>query len=181
MSGFSKYRKSSTGRILGLHDGGTSSLANFIATYKKETAKFKAPGQQQPVIIIYDNDSGAKAILHAANQAARKKLSTTQPFEHVFRNLYLVPTPLLNGAGESKIEDFFDASVKATVVAGKTFNETNTFDTATQYGKKVFAYKVVRPNADTIDFSGFEPLLTNLVSAMQSHAPAAVVTAATTI
>jgi hypothetical protein len=161
-----------------LHDGGTSSLANFVATYKKETAKFKAPGPKQPVIIIYDNDSGAKALLSAASQAARKKLDATQPFEHVFRNLYLVPTPLLEGATASKIEDCFDASVKATVVAGKTFNDTNTFDAATEYGKKIFAYKVVRANADTIDFGGFGPLLTNLVSAIQSHAPAALATAA---
>lgn len=57
-----KYRKSSTGRILGLRDGGSGCLANFIATYKKETAKFKAPGQKQPVILLYDNDSGAHPI-----------------------------------------------------------------------------------------------------------------------
>lgn len=91
---------------------------------------------------------------------------------------YVVPTPLLNGVTESKIEDFFEASVRATVVGGKTFSDNNAFDTATQYGKKIFAYKVVRPNADTIDFGGVGPLLTNLVSAIQSHTALAVATAA---
>ena len=68
-----KYRKSSTPRILGLHDGGTANLAKFIAIYKKETAKFKAPGQKQPVIILYDNDSGAKPIISAVSQAKAER------------------------------------------------------------------------------------------------------------
>ncbi len=166
-----KYRKSSTPRILGLHDGGTANLAKFIAIYKKETAKFKAPGQKQPVIILYDNDSGAKPIISAVSQASGKKLDTKQPFAHVIRNLYAVPTPLLNGATESKIEDFFEPSLKDTAILGKKFDDTNDFDTDTCYGKKVFAYKVVRPNADSINFDGFRPLLTNLVSAIESNVP----------
>jgi hypothetical protein len=39
-----KYRRSSTARILGLGDGGSGVLSKFIPMYKKETAKFKAPG-----------------------------------------------------------------------------------------------------------------------------------------
>ena len=165
-----KYRKSSTARILGLRDGGSSALARFIATYKRETAKFRAPGQKQPVIILYDNDSGAHKIRSVVNEACGKKLDGTEPFASVVQNLYVVATPLLNGAKESTIEDFFEATLKTTVVAGKTFDTNNDFDTTTHYGKKTFAYTVVRPNADSINFEGFHPLLTNLVSAMKSHA-----------
>ena len=32
-----KYPKSSTARILGLHDGGNTALHSFIATYKRDT------------------------------------------------------------------------------------------------------------------------------------------------
>jgi len=164
-----KYRKSSTGRILGLRDGGSSSLAAFIATYKKETSKFKGPGQKHPVIILYDNDSGASSIRNAVKQARGTALSNTEPFGHVVRNLYVMATPLLNGAQESKIEDFFEAALKAAVVGGKTFDDKNDFETATHYGKKIFAHAVVRPKANSINFSGFLPLLNNLVSAIKSH------------
>jgi hypothetical protein len=88
---------------------------------------------------------------------------------HVVGNLYAAPTPPLNGAQESKIEDCFDAAIKAATVDGKAFSAENNFDTTTYYGKKVFAHKVVRPNADSLNFDGFRPLLNNLVLAINAH------------
>ncbi len=165
-----KYRRSSTARILGLGDGGSGVLSKFIPMYKKETGKFNAPGQKHPVVVLYDNDSGASPIRSAVKQACGSAPNGTEPFFHVVRNLYAMATPLPNGAKQSKIEDFFEATLKATVIDNKTFDDQNEFDTATHYGKKVFAHKVVRPNADTINFSGFRLLLTNLVLTMKAHA-----------
>jgi hypothetical protein len=70
-----------------------------------------------------------------------------------------VPTPLKPDRTSSKIEDFFDDKVKDIVIDGKKFNEENNFDTDMCFGKKVFAHKVIRSNAGTIDFTGFRPLL----------------------
>jgi retron-type reverse transcriptase len=165
-----KYRKSSTARLLGLRDGGISPLCKLIATYNKETAKFNAPGQQNPVIILHDNDSAAPKIRSAVKEVSGKIVNGTEPFIRVVRNLYVVPTPLPSGALTSKIEDFFDAGIKATVIAGKTFDDKNNYETATHYGKKIFAYAVVRPNANSINFDGFHPLLANLASAIGAHA-----------
>jgi hypothetical protein len=47
-----KYAKSSTARILGLNDGGTSHMADFISNYKKNTDKFNAPGLQKPLVML---------------------------------------------------------------------------------------------------------------------------------
>jgi RNA-directed DNA polymerase len=168
-----KFRQSSTARILGLRDGGASLLNKFIATYKKETAKFKAPGQKHAVVILYDNDSGAARIRSAIKEASGKVVNGTESFVHIVRNLYAMATPLPTGVQQSKIEDFFETTIKATVVEGKTFSDENEFDTATHYGKKIFAHRVVRPNADSINFNGFRPLLSNLVSAIRSHAATA--------
>jgi len=55
------------------------------------------------------------------------------------------------------------------VLDGKTFNPGDGFDRDKHYSKKVFAHKVVRPKADTINFSGFRPLLTNLAAAISKH------------
>lgn len=164
-----KYRRSSTARILGLRDGGSSALNNFIATYKKETAKFNAPGLKHAVVVLYDNDSGAKVIRNAIKQSSGKPLTGKEPFVRVLRNLYTVPTPLLHGVQESKIEDFFDEALKATIVDGKAFSHQNEFDPTTHYGKKVFAHKVVRANADFINFDKFRPLLDNIVLAIKAH------------
>jgi RNA-directed DNA polymerase len=164
-----KKRPSSTARILGFNDGGASALGSFIKGYEKQTDRFCAPGQEHPVIILYDNDSGAKDIRDAF-RAYKKTVDPKQPFAHAVRNLYAVPTPLIGIAQESKIEDFFDPATKAIRISGKTFNPENNLDKNTQYGKEVFAQQVVRARAATINFDGFRPLLTDLVEVIRWHA-----------
>ena len=133
-----KYRKSSTARILRLSDGGSSALLDFIVTYKRETEKFKGPGLRNAFIALYDNDSGAKGIKNYIKGFAGPTFSGAEPFVHVYQNLYAVPTPMLGGTQSSKIEDFFEQSIKATVLHGKTFDDKNGLDTDTHYGKKIF-------------------------------------------
>lgn len=164
-----KYPRSSTARLLGLRDGGSSALSKFIAAYKNETSRFAATGLTNPVVIVYDNDDGAGSIRNAIKQTSKLRPTGAEPFVHVVKNLYAVPTPLLQGATESKIEDFFAPTVKATKVAGKTFNDGNSVQIDSQYGKKIFAHRVVRPKAETIDFAGFRPLLANLTAAIRAH------------
>lgn len=165
-----KYPHSSTGRILDLKDGGSGVLKNFIGTYRQQVNRFTAPGGLiHPVVILYDNDSGAKSIRGVIRSIANKPLTGVEPFVHVVKNLYALPTPLVGGAPESDIEDCFDAATKATVLEGKTFSNSNDIDPDKHYGKKVFAHRVVRLKADTIDFSGFRPLLTNLVAVINAH------------
>jgi RNA-directed DNA polymerase len=169
-----KYPETSTGRLLGLKDGGSSNLAKFIGAYRKETRRFTGPGMTKPVIIAYDNDDGAGPVRASIKQVTKISPDSHDPFTHILKNLYAVPTPLPDGAEASKIEDFFEAETRAVVVNGKTFNDKNNFDTEQHYGKRVFAHRVIRPNADAIDFSGFRPLLTNLVAvinALQAAGP----------
>jgi retron-type reverse transcriptase len=164
-----KYPKSSTARLLGLTEGGSSVLPNFMATYNKETSRFKAPGLEHPVIIFYDNDDGAKKIQNVIKQISKAQPTGTEPFVHVIKNMYAVPTTIPANGMASKIEDFFGDEIKATVIDGKTFNTANNFDVDKHYGKRVFAHKVVRPKAETIDFTGFRPLLTSIVAVISHH------------
>ena len=166
-----KYPHSSTARLLDLK-GGSSGLATFISTYKMETERFTGPGLAEPVVIVYDNDDGAKNIRNAIKNAASTMPIGSEPFVNVVKNLYAVPTPLAAGGAPSKIEDFFDAATKATVIAGKVFNDGKGFDPDKHYGKTRFAHLVVEPKAENLNFSGFRPLLTNLVAAINKHKPA---------
>jgi len=164
-----KYPKSSTARLLDLKDGGSGVLGKFIGAYNRETKDFTGPGLTEPVVILYDNDDGAKSIRKTIKDVSKVNPTGAEPFVHVIKNLYAVPTPLGAAATPSRIEDFLGASIKATVIDGKTFNPGDGFDKEKHYSKKVFAHKVVRPKADTIDFSGFRPLLTNLTAAINKH------------
>jgi hypothetical protein len=173
-----KYPKSSTARLLDLKEGGSGGLKNFLLAYKKEASRFGGPGLTQPVVILYDNDDGANAVRNVIKSTFKVPSTGTEPFVHVFKNVYAVPTPFGPGGTPSRIEDFFDDAIKATVIDGRTFSPAKSIDKDKEYSKKVFAHKVVRPKASTIDFTGFRPLLTNVVAAINRH-KAAVISSAT--
>ena len=115
-----KYPKSSTARLLELKEGGSSVLSKFMGAYKQEISCFKAPQPTHPVIIVYDNDDGARSIRNAIKPISKALPTGAEPFVHVIKNMYAVPTPIPSEKKSSKIEDFFDDATKATVIAGKT-------------------------------------------------------------
>ena len=163
----SKNAGNSTGRILGVN-GGSPDIGHFIRTYTAEIARFKAPGKLHPVIVLIDNDSGAVPIYKTIQQLTGTKPTGEEPFIHVAGNLYVVPTPLL-ATNVSMIEDFFDPATRAIQYKGKQFDPSNKFDPKTHYGKADFAYKIVQPNADKIDFSGFKEILNRFEDVIDQH------------
>ena len=175
-----KYVETSTGRILGL-SGGSGDLANLIRTYSSEVKRFVRPAVQHPVILLIDNDDGALGSggpLTAAKKVVGKDIDRNLPFTNLAGNLYLVPTPLMGTATQSMIENFFDTTTLAELIEGKSFNPSNKLDASKNYGKKVFAHKVIKPKAGTIDFSGFTTLLDNITLAIEdfykTHPPVTV-------
>ena len=165
---FFKYAENSTNRILGITGGGPC-LAKFIHTYRSEIARFNAPGKQHPVIMLVDNDSGSDSLFSVAKELTKQKPTRLEPFIHLIGNLYLLPTPRLPGDKPSSIEDFFTQETKSTIISGKTFSPKKDMETDTHYGKAIFAHKVVHPNAENIDFSGFKKILFNLSSVITEH------------
>ena len=63
-------RTATTKRILGL-SGGSGELKELIENYLKFSKGIKAPGKEQPVILLIDNDDGAKGIFGYAKNAAK--------------------------------------------------------------------------------------------------------------
>jgi RNA-directed DNA polymerase len=160
---------SSTGRILELK-GGSGELLNFAKLYRKHVEKFTAPGALQPVILLVDNDGGANSIYGYIKGTTKVAEPKNERFIHLFRNLYVVPTPLTPEKPiATMIEDFFDDDLKKTLVEGKSFDPRKQDKDHTSYGKVIFAHRVVRPKADAIDFSGFKQLLSNLSLVIETH------------
>jgi RNA-directed DNA polymerase len=145
---------------------GTSGLAALMDMYKKNMAVFKnGKGKKFPVIMLIDNDAGAKQI-----KQKLKKYDSGKGFHpHFTENLYVVTLPEGADGKEIEIEDLFSKDVLATKVAGKSFNKKSKTDTKTEYSKIIFANKVVKPQQHLIDFSGFRVVLDHLSKLVSSH------------
>ena len=139
---------------------------------------------EHPIIILIDNDSGAKGPKGVFNILNSKKFKisvsaiTKEPFYHICDNLYLIKTPESPGDGNSYIEMLFSETVRSKPLDGKTFSLDNDHDPTKHYGKMDFAKKVVIPDAATIDWTTFEPLLARIASVIEHYKTAALSKAA---
>lgn len=157
-----------TARMLNL-SGGTGELNLLITTYRREWKKHLAGHLKQPVILVVDNDKGSDGLFKAVASVTKKPVTGKEKFIHVCHNLYVVPTPKAKGGGATMIEDFFDPSLLKKKLGGKSFNAGKP-DPATEYGKYLFAERIVRPNQGTIDFSKFLAILTRIENAIDHYA-----------
>ena len=151
--------------------GGTGRFNKFILDYKKEINSFKFRPLAYPVIILIDNDDGAENIFSVANKNGVTDISheTTAPFYHLDTNLYLVKTPENSANSKSCIEDMFGQQWHEYTIGGKTFDSSKEHNAGGKYGKVVFAKQVIIPNADKINFVGFEKLLDRIIEVLDHY------------
>lgn len=123
------------------------------------------------MILLIDNDDGAKEIFAALKAIAKLDVSLTSKddFYYVCRNLYVVKTPEAMLGGKSCIEDLFPSKIRATKLGVKKFNPAKDQDSSTEYGKQAFAENVVVPKCATIDFKHFKPLLKRFESVIADY------------
>lgn len=150
-------------------DGGTAQLKEFIRKYPSSYRKINGPKGEFPVIIVLDNDDGAKAIISLLKSMFKVDFSTGGQSFHVAENMYVVLSSQIGHKGHC-IEDLFDQTTRSVKLSGKAFNPLNSFDTSVEYGKAWFAEKVVKPGSAKIDFTGFEPLLNEIDSVLVKYA-----------
>jgi len=143
--------------------GGTSGLASLMKTYKEYMKPFKGQGKKYPVIMLIDNDSGSKPI-----KESWKDYDSRKPTSYFDENLYVVHVPSRSGYKETAIEDLFDKKTLEAKIDGKTFNR-KTVDTKTEYGKTVFAEKVIRANQAAINFDGFKGILDRFKQVIEDY------------
>lgn len=162
------YTKTAS-RILGL-PGGAAPLKTLISEYLHNFSRYQAPGNTSPVIMLIDNDSGSKDIYSLIKQLRKEKNPIDGSEEHYYiaKNLFVVPTPKVLGK-ESKIEDFFTRNTLEMKIGTKSFDCSNDHDTETSYGKNAFAEQIVKANQNTIDFTGFRPILQRIVNVINYY------------
>ncbi|WP_147408487.1 retron Ec67 family RNA-directed DNA polymerase/endonuclease [Paraburkholderia fungorum] len=158
----------STAAILGVASGGGPNLSNLIRTYHKESKKFQSPCGDKPVVFVVDNDSGATEVLKAIKDCSGKACDRDDPFIHVFGNLYVVLVPR-NGLDKMDTEGLFSPLDLAKGHNGKTFDFSKDADSSTSVGKAPFAFEFVAPKAKELDWTGFHPLLANIIAAFDHY------------
>ncbi len=151
--------------------GGTGDLKYFLTAYKNLVPKYGHAPMEHPVILLIDNDSGSKNVFSLMSSLfhVTATLSTNLPFYRLSQNLYLIKTPPVEADGSSYIEQFFEPVVLGTVLDGKKFNHEKVHDAPGEYGKVVFAEKVVIPEQAKINFANFTPILERIVAAIGDH------------
>jgi len=158
-------------RILDL-SGGAPVVRRFITEYIKSVKKTQAPVNPKPLILLLDNDSGGQVFYSLIKQYNGKKTTVNgmDDFYHLAENVYVVFTPIDKPGDNSSIEDFFEPSLLAKKIDGKTFNaDDTTFDKNKEYGKADFAAKIVRPNIAKINFEKFDPILARIEGVIEAH------------
>lgn len=150
---------------------GAGDLSHFIRKYCETLKQYRHRPLPNPVILLIDNDDGAKGIFKAATElgATGISLTSTSAFYRLGPNLYLIKTPEMGPTGKSCIEDLFDPALLKTEIDGKKFDANKKHGDPRKYGKQRFAEKVVQPQKDTINFSQFSALLDRIVAALNDY------------
>lgn len=135
-------------RILDL-SGGAPAVKAFIIDYIRSVKKTPAPKNQKPLIVLLDNDSGGQVFYSLIKEFSGKTtpVNGMDDFYHLAANVYVVFTPIAKPGDTSSIEDFFEPALLKTKIDKKSFNpDEKKFDENKEYGKVIFATKVVQPN-----------------------------------
>ena len=157
-----------TSRLFGL-TGGSDQLNKFILKYEKLCSKYECKGLKNPVIILIDNDQGSQQIYSVINTQTKIKRDDNLDFYPFKKNLYIVATPPIKGKQDTMIEHFFEKKVTDTILSGKIFSWSASYDKKKSYGKEYFSKYVVKKEHATINFNGFIPLLDRVVAAMNDY------------
>jgi RNA-directed DNA polymerase len=164
------FKYSDTAAAIQDLSGGTGELNNLLSHYRNRIKTFKG-GVSQPVIIVVDNDSGAKPIFSHIYNLDKKAgpVDGSKQFYHIYGNLYVVPVPRVAGA-DTPIEKLFEKKLLSTVWSGKQFDLTGDKDGSKYYFKNDFAVHVVKKGGAAVNFDGFDPLLKALVAVKLDYA-----------
>jgi len=151
---------------------GTGAFTKLIATYKNMLKGFGHAPLAHPVILVVDNDDGASKLFKSLKKNGGPEIlhTSTELFYRLCKNLYLIKTPEKEVENaKSYIEELFDSKLLNTKVGGKKFDPNKEHEAEGRYGKLIFAERVIKPNIQNIDFSGFSPLLNRIVAVLEDY------------
>lgn len=165
------FNYSKTTQDVMLLGGGSGDFVKLIQKYTAIIAKYKYCPMNSPVILVIDNDDGAKGIFAIIKNLFQEQitLNSTSDFYHITQNLYLVKTPETGQNVKSCIEDLFESNVTNKLINGKPFNPDKEHGDESSYGKHYFSEKIILKEYEQINFMKFEKLLIRIENAIKHH------------
>jgi RNA-directed DNA polymerase len=146
---------------------GSSGLLSLMNMFENNMKTFNGQGKRHPVIIIADNDEGASKIKSRIKEQLRITTTTLdKPFYKFISNLYIM---FVSEESNKAIEDLFDKEILEIKVDGKVFNRNNEIDNKKEYGKIVFAEKVIKLKEKEINFTEFRSVFNTLKLIINNH------------
>jgi 5S rRNA maturation endonuclease (ribonuclease M5) len=135
---------------------GVSGLENMMRYYKKEIDNFNTLNYNMPIIIIIDNDEGAKNIKKLL------EISHEMPYYKLFyKRMYVL---FVEKKEHTAIENLFDEDLLNTEIDGKIFkSDKKNGENDNYYSKHIFSQKVILPNYEKINFDRFKPIFNNML------------------
>ncbi|WP_161627469.1 retron Ec67 family RNA-directed DNA polymerase/endonuclease [Pseudogulbenkiania ferrooxidans] len=164
--------------LLGM-GGGTGDIKKFLINYKPRVVKTFRERPSNPIIVVIDNDSGAKGsggirswLKGNSEEVNRSEFGAGADAEEGFYftrpSLYVIPIPKGKG-GDVAIEGLLPEKVLNSKVGGKDINLNNKgVGSNAEVGKTKLA-EHVRKYRKEIDFSGFRPLLKLIEGALMHY------------
>lgn len=148
--------------------GGTGDIRKLINEYRNCCKKFYVSKDQNPVIILIDDDKGSEEILMKVEKVKKDKLSTVfrKDFYHIGYNLYLIFLPRINST-ETDIENFYSKKIIDLPRKGVYFEKSNLSHNKPSYSKRIFATEIVPRNQELVDWSNFDPIFERIQLAVQ--------------
>jgi len=135
---------------------GTPGLIQIMNYYKNKIDTFSTINKNIPVIIIVDNDSGAKGLknlLGISNEVPSYKLFHKQ--------MYVL---FIDKKENTAIENLFDEDLLTVEIEGKKFKVDKTDKENDKYfGKHIFSQQIILPNYEKINFDRFKPIFNNIL------------------
>ncbi len=145
---------------------GTSGLKAIIQLYEDNMKIFKGNVPRHPVIVLIDNDSGAQEIKNYIKKKFRYQTLDYNKRYNIIYNLFVV---FICETENIEIEDLFEQRLLDTKIEGKTFSRNGEIDNKREYGKNIFAEKIIKAHQDEIDYVMFKPLLNRIKLAINEY------------
>lgn len=148
--------------------GGTGDIKKLVTEYKKYCKKFYVHENQNPVIILVDDDDGSADLLMKFEKVKKDELIKVvrKDYYHIDNNLYLIFLPRIN-SNDTDIESFYSKEVIDIPRNGLYFEKSNLSNNKRNYSKKVFATEIIPRNQELVDWSKFDQIFERVQLAIE--------------
>lgn len=172
------FKASATMHNLVMRSTGTSAQQELIKNYRRFLKRYGGVAPTSPVIVIADNDGGAKDLFKEVNKMAKNidpstklmSIKSGDTWCSLGHNLFFMKLPHGGKKSSVEIEDLLPNKWLRTCFDGKCLDRKKPHGDENSLGKVAFAGQLMADYGAKIDFSNFDPLFSMIDEVVQRFA-----------